>query len=208
MFKRNTVLGALATLFLGLPASGLAADAVTFTKDVAPILHKSCVECHRPSMFAPMSLLTYDEARPYARSIKQRVVSRVMPPWGADPAHGTFKNDPRLSQAEIPLNLPAGWEFDKVFGPQGDAPSDPSLTPIERRADLTEAEKAQRVTYAAVAQNRGAQPAPPPATGATLPKGATDAEIRIFLGILLCLVSLFLLVVRRRHLVPAVRHGR
>jgi len=59
---------------------------------------------------------------------------------------------PRLSQAEIPLNLPAGWEFDKVFGPQRDAPNDPSLAPIERRADLTEAEKAQRVTYAAVAQ--------------------------------------------------------
>jgi Ca-activated chloride channel homolog len=112
----------------------------------------------------------------------------------------------RLSQAEIPLNLPAGWEFDKVFGPQGDAPSDPSLTPIERRADLTEAEKAQRVTYASVA--RVAQPLVQPATGATLPKTATDAEIRIFLGILLCLVSLLLLIVRRRHLVPAVRHGR
>jgi Ca-activated chloride channel family protein len=114
----------------------------------------------------------------------------------------------RLSQAEIPLNLPAGWEFDKVFGPQRDAPNDPSLTPIERRADLTEAEKAQRVTYAAVAQSRGAQPQVQPATGATLPKTATDAEIRIFLGILLCLVSAFLLVIRRRHLVPAVRHGR
>jgi len=52
------------------------------------------------------------------------------------------------------------------------------------------------------------QPAPPPATGATLPKTATDAEIRILFGILLCLVSVFLLVIRRRHLVPAVRHGR
>jgi Ca-activated chloride channel family protein len=114
----------------------------------------------------------------------------------------------RLTQAEIPLNLPAGWEFDKVFGPQGDAPTDPSLTPIERRADLTEAEKAQRVAYAAVAQARAPQPAPPPATGAMLPKTATDAEIRILFGILLCLVSLFLLVIRRRHLVPAVRHGR
>jgi Ca-activated chloride channel family protein len=114
----------------------------------------------------------------------------------------------RLSQAEIPLNLPAGWEFDKVFGPQGDAPSDPSLMRIERRADLTEADKAQRVAYAAVAQSRAPQPAPPPATGATLPKTATDAEIRILFGILLCLVSVFLLVIRRRHLVPAVRHGR
>jgi Ca-activated chloride channel homolog len=114
----------------------------------------------------------------------------------------------RLTQAEIPLNLPAGWEFDKVFGPQRDAPNDPSLTPIERRADLTEADKAQRVAYAAVAQTRAPQPAPPPANGATLPKTATDAEIRILFGILLCLVSVFLLVIRRRHLVPAVRHGR
>ena len=84
-----------------------------------------------------------------------------------------------------------------MFGPQRGAPSDPALTPIERRADLTEAEKAQRVAYAAAA----AQP------DATLPKTATDADIRIYLGLLLCLVSLFLLVMRRR-LVPAVRHGR
>ena len=87
---------------VGLPGFAHAADApVTFTKDVAPIFYKSCVECHRPTMFAPMSLITYDEARPYARSIKQRVVSRVMPPWGADAPHGVFKNDPRLSEKEI-----------------------------------------------------------------------------------------------------------
>jgi len=52
-------------------------------------------------MFAPMSLTTFDDARPWARSIKQRVVARVMPPWGADPAHGKFKNDPRLTEQEI-----------------------------------------------------------------------------------------------------------
>jgi mono/diheme cytochrome c family protein len=74
---------------------------VTFSKDVAPILYKNCVECHRPTMFAPMSLMTYEEARPWARSIKQRVVAREMPPWGADPAIGHFRNDPRLSQADI-----------------------------------------------------------------------------------------------------------
>jgi mono/diheme cytochrome c family protein len=87
---------------LGLPLAALAADApVTFTKDVAPILYKNCVECHRPTMFAPMSLMTFDDARPWARSIKQRVTARTMPPWGADPAHGTFKNDPRLSEGDI-----------------------------------------------------------------------------------------------------------
>jgi len=92
----------LLAAFLAVPSAALAADApVTFTKDVAPILYKSCVECHRPTMFAPMSLVSYDEARPWARSIKQRVVARTMPPWGADPAHGVFKNDPRLSDADI-----------------------------------------------------------------------------------------------------------
>jgi hypothetical protein len=74
---------------------------VTFARDVAPILYKHCAECHRPTMFAPMSLLTYEDARPYARSIKQKVAARQMPPWGADPAFGTFKNDPRLTQQEI-----------------------------------------------------------------------------------------------------------
>ena len=99
---RRTALGTLIVALVGLSSAARAADApVTFTKDVAPILYKSCIECHRPTMFAPMSLVTFDDARPWARSIKQRVVSRAMPPWGADPAHGTFKNDPRLSQAEI-----------------------------------------------------------------------------------------------------------
>jgi mono/diheme cytochrome c family protein len=93
---------ALIVALLAVPAAAAAADApATFTKDVAPIFYKSCVECHRPTMFAPMSLMTYEDARPWARSIKQRVVARVMPPWGADPAHGTFKNDPRLSEKEI-----------------------------------------------------------------------------------------------------------
>jgi hypothetical protein len=87
---------------LGLPSAAVAADApVTFTKDVAPILYKSCVECHRPTMFAPMSLMTFEDARPWARAIKQRVSARTMPPWGADPAHGTFKNDPRLADRDI-----------------------------------------------------------------------------------------------------------
>jgi hypothetical protein len=74
---------------------------VTFNKHVAPILYKNCVECHRPTMFAPMSLVTYEEARPWARAIKQRVARREMPPWSADPHVGKFKNDPRLSQADI-----------------------------------------------------------------------------------------------------------
>ena len=82
---------AIFSVLIALPAAAFAADATpsaTFTKDVAPIFYKSCVECHRPTMFAPMSLVSYDDARPWARSIKQRVVSRAMPPWGASPDAG------------------------------------------------------------------------------------------------------------------------
>src|SRR5262245_29460299 len=56
----------------------------TFSKDVAPILYKNCVACHRPNELAPMSLLSYKEARPWARSIREKIISREMPPWSAD----------------------------------------------------------------------------------------------------------------------------
>ena len=82
-------------------SSAHAAGPSTFTKDVAPILFRSCVECHRPTGMAPMSLMTYEDARPWARAIKQKVVAREMPPWGADPAVGTFKNDISLERAAI-----------------------------------------------------------------------------------------------------------
>jgi mono/diheme cytochrome c family protein len=94
--------GALLAVLLGLAHIAAAADAApTFAKDVAPILYSHCVECHRPTMFAPMSLVKYEEARPYAQVIKRRVVARQMPPWNADPAIGHFKNDPRLTDQEI-----------------------------------------------------------------------------------------------------------
>jgi len=99
-YIRVGILLALGTSLV--PAAVLAADATpTFTKDVAPILYKNCAECHRPTMFAPMSLMTYDDARPYAKAIKQKVAARQMPPWGADPAIGIFKNDPRLSDKDV-----------------------------------------------------------------------------------------------------------
>ena len=80
---------------------GTAASAPTFTRDVAPILHKNCVSCHRPGEVAPMSLITYRDVRPWAAAIRDRVSSRVMPPWGADPNHGKFRNDPSLDTREI-----------------------------------------------------------------------------------------------------------
>src|SRR5947207_10267300 len=78
-----------------------AGGAPTFSKDVAPILYKNCVECHRPTAMAPMSLLAYEDARPWARAIKLKVQSRQMPPWGADPTVGRYSNDVSLKQAEI-----------------------------------------------------------------------------------------------------------
>jgi len=79
------------------------ASAVTFTKDIVPILQRSCQSCHRPGQMAPMSLMTYQDVRPWVRSIKQRVVTREMPPWGIDPHVGlqSFKNDPTLREDEI-----------------------------------------------------------------------------------------------------------
>jgi len=78
-----------------------AGNTVTFNKDVAPILFKSCAECHRPGEAAPFSVLSYKDARPWAKSIREQVVSRQMPPWHADPHVGAWANDRRLSQTEI-----------------------------------------------------------------------------------------------------------
>jgi mono/diheme cytochrome c family protein len=92
-------------LLLGLAATTSAQPPaqVTFTKDVAPIFQKSCQNCHRPGSIAPMSLLTYEDARPWARSIRQRVEARQMPPWHVDRTVGIrqFKDDPSLTDAEI-----------------------------------------------------------------------------------------------------------
>jgi len=76
---------------------------VTFAKDVAPILQKSCQTCHHQGTSAPMSLVTYDEVRPWARSIRQRVANREMPPWHLDKTVGIrhYKNDRSLSDDEI-----------------------------------------------------------------------------------------------------------
>ena len=72
----------------------------TFTRDVAPILYKNCVSCHRPGEIAPMSLLTYEDAKPHAKAIRDEVGDGHMPPWHADPKHGKFANDRRLSPDE------------------------------------------------------------------------------------------------------------
>jgi len=111
----------------------------------------------------------------------------------------------RLTRAEIPLNLPAGWDFDKVFGGE----RSPAQVPAERRAGAEPAQHAQLATYAAVAVSSAPKPAAPkfvsaPRGGATLPQTATDAELRLWLGLGLCGSGLVLLLIWRRwH--PAAR---
>ena len=107
--KTLTGLGVLvvaATVALMVPASVNAAeeDAVpTFTKDIAPIFQAKCEACHRPGSIAPMSLVTYQESRPWARSIRERVSTRQMPPWHIDPTVGIteFKNDRSLTDDQL-----------------------------------------------------------------------------------------------------------
>src|SRR6185436_13380258 len=74
---------------------------VTFNKEVAPIFFKSCAECHRPGEAAPFSVLGYKDVRPWAKSIKEKVVNREMPPWHADPHFGDFANDRRLTPQQV-----------------------------------------------------------------------------------------------------------
>jgi hypothetical protein len=81
--------------------AGKTSSAVTFSKDVAPIIQENCLSCHRPGQIAPMSFQNYKEVRPWAKAIRETVVKRVMPPWYADPQHGEFVNDRRLSQKAI-----------------------------------------------------------------------------------------------------------
>jgi hypothetical protein len=74
---------------------------VTFNRDVLPILQKNCQSCHRPGQVAPMSLISYQETRPWAKAIKVAVSTRKMPPWFADPKYGHFTNDRSLAQGDI-----------------------------------------------------------------------------------------------------------
>ena len=100
------------------PASADGPAAPTFTKDIAPIFQEKCEACHRPDSIAPMSLVTYEETRPWARSIKSRVVARQMPPWHISKTVGIqhFKNDRSLTDEHI--ELIARWV--DLGAPKGD----------------------------------------------------------------------------------------
>ncbi len=139
---RGQLLGALVlTAAAAAPAVAQTASAPSFTKDVAPIFQAKCESCHRPDSIAPMSLVTYEQSRPWARSIRDRVQTRQMPPWHLDKSLGIqhFENDRSLSDAEIdtivkwvaagapkgdmkdmpkPVEWPSDdvWNFEKLYG--------------------------------------------------------------------------------------------
>ena len=100
-------LGALLTLatltasLRALPQQDSNAGLVTFNRQALPILQKNCQSCHRPGEIAPMSFLTYQDVRPWAKAIKAAVASRKMPPWFADGQYGPYLNDRSLKQSEI-----------------------------------------------------------------------------------------------------------
>ena len=97
------ILGAVLAVSAPAAAADPTGQGVTFSKDVAPILQEKCQQCHQPNSIAPMSLITFEDARPWARSMKQRVMTRQMPPWHIDPSVGVheFKNDMSLTDAQI-----------------------------------------------------------------------------------------------------------
>jgi hypothetical protein len=94
---------------------------VVFNKDVLPILQRNCQTCHRPGEVAPMSFLTYESTRPWAKAIKEAVLSKKMPPWFADQHYGDFRNQPTLTESEV-ITL-AVWADNGA--PEGDAKNKP-----------------------------------------------------------------------------------
>ena len=110
-----------------LPSAADTPDAVTFSRDIAPLVFEHCATCHRPGTAAPFSLLTYNDARPWARAIRQATLTGSMPPWKPEPGYGgPFLGDRRLSEAQIELiarwvdaGAPAGDPADLPPFPEG-----------------------------------------------------------------------------------------
>src|SRR6266481_3471144 len=121
-------LGAAFALAAPAVAADTPARPATFSKDVAPIFQAKCQECHQPNSIAPMSLITYQDARPWARSIKERVATRQMPPWHIDKSVGVqkFKNDMSLSAEQVDTIV--RWVDEGA--PQGDPKDLPAAKPV------------------------------------------------------------------------------
>ncbi len=123
----NRLLSAAVLSSAALLAANTSGAPPTYAKDVARILNNRCVECHRSGEAAPMAFTSYKEVRPWAKAIKAAVVSRTMPVWLADPAHGAFKNERRLTQEEI--DTISAWA--NAGAPEGDAKQTPALPKFE-----------------------------------------------------------------------------
>ncbi len=119
-----TTVSALAAQVSPPAAASQQNSAVTFNKNVLPILQKNCQVCHRPGEVAPMSFLTYESTRPWAKAIKQAVVTKKMPPWFADPHYGDFRNRPTITDADI--KTIAAWADNGAL--EGDAKDRPAPT--------------------------------------------------------------------------------
>jgi hypothetical protein len=111
----------LGTCLLGSAMAASVPSQVTYNKDVLPILQARCQGCHRPGEAAPMSFLTYKDTRPWAKAIREAVLTKKMPPWFADPHYGKFQNDRSLAQPEI-ATLVAWADGGAVEGNSKDAP--------------------------------------------------------------------------------------
>jgi mono/diheme cytochrome c family protein len=122
---------AVLTATLAMSAPALAAEsstAPTFSKDVSRILQQKCQQCHQPNSIAPMSLITFQQARPWARSIRERVITRQMPPWHIDQSVGVrhFKNDMSLSDEQIDTIV----RWVDAGAPEGDPKDLPAPVPL------------------------------------------------------------------------------
>jgi Copper type II ascorbate-dependent monooxygenase, C-terminal domain len=122
---RFTLASAIVIVVTGgaMAANTSGVNSPTFSKDVAPILYKRCLECHRPGEAGPMAFRTYSEVRPWAKAIKGAVLSRTMPPWFADPKVDHFANDRRLSDDELSTIV----KWSDAGAPEGNAADMPKM---------------------------------------------------------------------------------
>src|SRR6185503_510810 len=158
-------------------------EAVTFARDVAPIMQRKCQTCHQPGSIAPMSLLTYNDAREYADEIKERVIAREMPPWHIDKTVGIqeFKNDRSLSDAEI--KAIAAWV--DAGAPEGDKKHAPPPLKFPDPNDWQLAEKfgkpdliIRSTPYTLAAQTQDKWFRPTVETGITEPRWVRAIEVK------------------------------
>ncbi len=156
---------------------------ITWAREISRLMHQRCASCHRPGSSAPMSLLTYDDARPWARSIMEEVLERRMPPWNPVKGFGEFQHEAGLSQEEI--GLIADWV--EGGAPRGDErllPPDPTVTapapkptgariPLTDRQILTQPMLAKGIQVAHMAEGRSLM------AWAELPDGSTQPLLQI-----------------------------